>query len=485
LAQSNDRASMNNDLPFVSIGELGRLYASGEVSPVEITKLTLERIGSIDRLINSFTAVTESRALEAAAQSDRRWREGAPLGPLDGVPVSVKDTLMVEGVPHRRGSRATSSEPVGASAPAVERMLEQGAVLLGITTTPEFGAGPITISPLTGITRNPWNTAMNSGGSSGGAAASIAAGLGYAALATDAGGSTRIPAGFCGVVGMKPTGGRVPVWPANVAGNLSTPGVVTRSVTDAALVLGILAKPDVRDVECVPPPPKDWLDISAHPISGLRIAMTTDLGYARRVDPEIAAAVRRAGAVIEGLGAQVVEAHPEIDDPIRTFNTLFRSGFGYALRGFGKDQMELVGEILRDVAQKGWEVSLHAYLEAQDARRTLASAFARFFERYDLLLTPMVSVTAFAADRWVPEEFEQFDDPRAWTPFGYPVNLIQSPAITLPCAMSSSGLPIGLQIIGPRFSEVRVLALAAAYEAVRDLKIGEPAALSAASPATR
>jgi len=474
---------MNKELPFLSIGELSRLYASGDVSPIEVTKSILRRIESIDGLINSYTTVTESLALESAARSELRWRTGDPLGLLDGVPVSVKDTLMVCGVPHRRGSRATSSEPAGSSAPAVERALEQGAVLLGVTTSPEFGAGPITISPLTGVTRNPWNTAMNSGGSSGGAAASIAAGLGYAALATDAGGSIRIPAGFCGVVGMKPTGGRVPAWPANVAGNLSSPGAITRSVADAALMLGILAKPDARDVECSPPPPKDWLDLSTHRLDGLRIALSTDLGYARRVDPEIAAAVRRAGAAIEGLGAQVVESHPEIDDPIRIFNTLFKAGFGYALRGFGTDQMALIGDVLRDVAEQGRKVSLHTYLEAQDARRALAAAFARFFERFDLLLTPMVSVTACAADRWVPEEFEQFEDPRAWTPFGYPVNLIQSPAITLPCAMSDSGLPIGLQIIGPRFSEARVLALAAAYESVRGLKLGEPAALPPSSSA--
>lgn len=474
---------MTEDLPFLTIRDLGRRYAAGELSPVEVTKSILRRIESIDGQINSYTSVTASLAMEAAQRSEQRWRKGAPLGPLDGVPVSVKDTLMVRGVPHRRGSRATSAEPAAASAPAVERVLEQGAVLLGITTTPEFGAGPITISPLTGITRNPWNTAMNSGGSSGGAAASIAAGLGYAALATDAGGSIRIPSGFCGVVGMKPTGGRVPAWPANVAGNLSSPGAITRSVADAALMLGILAKPDGRDVECAPPPPQDWLDLSADTARGLRVAVSTDLGYARRVDPQIVAAVRRAGETMAGLGAEVSEAHPEIGDPIQTFNTLFRAGFGYALRGFAPDQMALVGEVLRDVAAKGQEVSLHAYLEAQDARRALAGAFARFFERFDLLLTPMVSVTAFAADRWVPEGFEDCEDPRAWTPFGYPVNLIQSPAITLPCAMSGNGLPIGLQIIGPRFAEARVLALAAAYEAARNLKLGEPAGLSAVSAA--
>ncbi|MEX0758845.1 MAG: amidase [Tistlia sp.] len=465
---------MSPSLPFLSIQQLSALYRTREVSPVEVTRQLLERISALNPQINAFVATTENRAQAAAAASEMRWRQGAPLGPLDGVPITVKDTLMVEGEPFRRGSRATSSAPVAESAPVVDRVLEQGAVLLGITTTPEFGAGPITISPLTGITRNPWDTGMNSGGSSGGAAASVAAGLCYAGLATDAGGSIRIPANFCGAVGLKATGGRVPTYPPNVAGALAVPGAITRDVADAALMLAVLAQPDARDAELAAPTQDNWLAAPAGGLKGCRVAVTTDLGYAEQVDPEVAGAVRRAAQVIAGLGAEVVEADPGVVDPIETFNTLFRSGFAYALRSFGPEQLALVGEQLRDAARRGAAIDLNTYLEAQDQRRALGRAFARFFQDYDLLLTPTTSVTAFAADRWVPESFEDRADPRAWTPFGYPVNLAQCPAITLPCGFSKAGLPIGLQIVGPRFGEATVLALAQAYEKARGIEVGAP-----------
>lgn len=454
----------------LSAAALRDRFAAGSLRPSEAVEGLLARIRRYDPVVNSFTCVTAERALAAAAESDRRWRAGRPLGPLDGMPFSAKDTLMVEGVPFRRGSRATADTLASASAPVVARVLEQGGCLLGITTTPEFGVGPITISPLTGITRNPWDTSRNSGGSSGGAAAGVAAGFSPLALATDAGGSTRIPAGFCGVVGIKPTGGRVPTWPPNVAGALSAPGVIARSVEDAVLLLETVAQPDARDVECAPPPPEGWLR-RPDGIAGLRVALSLDLGHAPRLDPEVAAAVRAAADRIAGLGVEVVEADPPIEPPLETFNTLFRAGFGYALRGFTDAQRALVGETLRDAAARGAAIGLHDYLAAQDARRDLAARFARFFQDYDLLLTPMTSVTAFAADRWVPEGFEDLGDPRAWTPFGYPVNLIQSPAVTLPCGLSSAGLPIGLQIVAPRFGEAVMLALARAYEAARDLAL--------------
>lgn len=462
---------------LLNIAELTKRYAAGMLSPREVTEVTLQRIAALDAKINSFSLVMAKQARAAASSSEVRWRAGKPLGPLDGVPVSIKDTLKVFGQPFRRGSRATSDEPANENAPVVDRVLELGAVPLGITTTPEFGAGPITISPLTGVTRNPWNITMNSGGSSGGAAASIAAGLGHAALATDAGGSIRIPSCFCGVVGMKPTGGRVPAYPPNVAGALSAPGAITRSVADAVLMLQVLARPDSRDVECLPPPPEDWLDRVDAAVTGLRVAVSIDLGYARRVDPEVAAAVRTAAQTMEALGAAVTEAYPDAGDPLPTFNTLFRAGFGYAMKALGNEQQALIGETLRQVADLGAQIPLQDYLAAQDARRSLARAYAQFFERFDLLVTPMVSVTAFEAERWVPKDFEDLEDPRAWTPFGYPVNLIQSPAITVPCGLSSTGLPIGLQIVGPRFAEATVLSMALAYERARGDSFGEPTAV--------
>lgn len=452
------------DIRFMGLDALRHAYADGTLTPVQVAETLLAAADALNPRLNCFTAVTREIALSQARASTDRWQDKAPLGPLDGIPISIKDTLMVRGIPFRRGSRATPDTPATQNAPVVDRVLEQGAVVIGITTTPEFGVGPITISPLTGITRNPWDLSKNSGGSSGGAAASVAAGLACVALATDAGGSTRIPAGFCGVVGLKPTGGRLPTYPPNVAGALSCPGVIARSVGDAAAVMDVLAQADSRDAEMADPPAAGWPDIGKIQLRALRVALTTDLGYAPRVSEEVIGRVEHAAAQLRDTGLNVERRHPEIDNPIDTFNTLFRAGFGYALRNFTDDQFAVIGDTLRAAVTKGRGISLHDYLEAQDARRALAATFARFFEEFDILLTPMTSVPAFEADRWVPESFEDMDDPRAWTPFGYPVNLIQCPAVTVPGGLSKDGLPIGLQVIGPRFGEEKVLAVAALLE---------------------
>ncbi|WP_108663190.1 amidase family protein [Acuticoccus kandeliae] len=452
---------------FATIGDLIAAYRARETTPVAVAEAVFARIEAIDCELNAMVRLTRESAMEAAAASAARWANGTPTGALDGIPITVKDTLCVAGVPFRRGSRATPETPAAADAPAVARAREAGAVIVGITTTPEFGAGPLTISPLTGATRSPWDTAMNSGGSSGGAAASVAAGYVPAALGTDAGGSIRIPAGFCGVVGLKPTGGRVPAFPPSAAGALATPAAITRTVEDAALLLSIIAAPDPRDPDALPPVAPDWLDAQDAPVAGLKVALSTDLGYAARVEPEIVAAIRAAGAMIADLGVSLSEAHPDAADPIGAYNTLFQSGFGYALRAYDADQRTLVGEHLLATADKGAAVGLHAYLGAQDARRTLARAYEDFFRRFDLLVTPMLATTGVPATEWVPPAFADLPDPRAWTPFGYPVNLAMGTAITLPIALSSEGRPIGLQIIGPRFAEGRVLQLARAIEAAR------------------
>lgn len=462
---------MTDDIAFLTASELVRQYRAGSLSPVEATNAALARIDAHNEKINAFSLVDHANALFAARQSEARWQRKEPKGLLDGVPLSVKDTLMVKGYPFRRGSLATSADPVKESAPIVASALEAGAVMLGITTTPEFGAGPITISPLTGITRNPWDFSRNSGGSSGGAAAAVAAGMGHLALATDAGGSIRIPSALCGVVGVKTTGGRIPTYPPNVAGTLSSPGPIARSVEDAALALSVIGAPDARDVEALPPEanPDYRTDLSGG-ISGLRVAFTTTLGYAPKVHPEVTAAVRIAAKQFEALGASVEEAHPNVENPIGFFLKLFRSGFAYSLRNFSPEQLALIGDQLRDVVEKGRAVSVLEYLAAQDERRALARTFQAFFQKFDLLLTPTCAVPAFTADRWTPEDFDMFEDTRAWTPFGYPFNMTQQPAVSVPCGFTTAGLPIGLQIVGARFSDRLVLRAAKAYENSRPTK---------------
>ena len=448
----------------LSVEELITAYRTKQLSPVEVTEEALNRISDYNPILNAFCHATPERALATARESEARWMRGEPVGPLDGIPVSVKDTLMVKGQPFRRGSRATSTNPVEESAPVVDHALNAGSVLLGITTTPEFGAGPVTISPLTGITRNPWNPAMTSGGSSGGAASSLAAGIGHAALATDAGGSIRIPAALCGVVGFKSTGGRLPTYPPNVAGTLSSPGAITRSVRDAAYMLDVLTQPDLRDPEMLPPASGSYLARLAVPMQPCRIAFTTDMGYAQRVDPEVVDAVVKAARHFSSLGFEVEEAHPGVAYPIDTFLNMFRPGFAYTLRNFSEEQLALVGPTLREVVEKGRTVSVIDYLTAQDQRRAYARQLQQFHARYPLLLTPAVSVPAFPAERWTPESFDDIPDTRAWTPFLSMFNLTQQPAISIPCGLTRGGLPIGLQIVGPRFADAEVLAAASLYQ---------------------
>lgn len=470
---------MKKPIALHSLEELITAFQTKALSPLEVTREALARITNYNPSLNAFCHVTEELALNAARESEARWGRGQPLGPLDGVPMTVKDTLMVKGQPFRRGSRATSGDPVGESAPVVDHALNAGAVLLGVTTTPEFGAGPVTISPLTGITRNPWDTSRTSGGSSGGAAAALAAGIGHAALATDAGGSIRIPAALCGVVGFKSTGGRVPTYPPNVAGTLSSPGALTRSVRDAAYMLDLLARPDLRDPEMLPPASGSFLEKLSKPLPRCRIAFTTDMGYAQRVDPEVAQAVRRAAAQFSALGFEVEEADPGVSYPLETFLSLFRPGFAYTLRNMSEAQLEQIGPALQEVVSKGREVSVLSYLAAQDQRRSLARQLQHFHARYPLLLTPSVSVPAFKAELWTP--FSDLEDMRAWTPFLSLFNLTQQPAISLPCGLHSQGLPIGLQIVGPRFADAEVLAAAALYEESTALNLRSPMLRGAAS----
>lgn len=435
-----------------------------ELSPLEVLRAQLERIHAHNAAINAFTLVDEEGALRAARESEERWRRGAPMGPLDGVTITVKDNLMVAGYPFRRGSRSTPQTPVKESAPIVARCLEAGAVMLGLSAMPEFGMGPVTISPLTGITRNPWNTARQAGGSSGGGAAAVAAGFATLSLASDAGGSIRIPAALNGVVGLKPSGGRVPMYPASSAGALSCNGPITHSVEDAALVLNLASRADARDPGALPSSAVDYREGLQEGVKGWRIAVSPTLGYARKVHPELVDALRRAGEAFAALGAVVEERDPGIEDPTEPYLVLLKAGFRYAMRNATAEQKALLGPAQQEILA-GADVPLNAYLAAQEHCQGLARRLQAFHQDYDLLLTPTVAWPAFAAERTYPEEFEAFPNRRAWVPFTALFNLTQQPALTVPAGLTAEGLPAGLHIVGPRFAEARVLRAAAAFEA--------------------
>ncbi len=458
------------DLTQCPAHELLQLYRSGQASPVEATQAVLARIERLNPQINAFCVVDPDAALASARASEARWQahrsSGAPVGELEGVPTTIKDLILTRGWPTLRGSRTIDPQQAwDVDAPATARLREAGAVLLGKTTTPEFGCKGETNSPATGITRNPWNTAHTPGGSSGGAAAAVAAGLGPLGVGTDGAGSVRIPAAFCGNVGLKPSFGRVPAYPLSPFGSVAHLGPHTMSVRDAALMMNVLKKPDARDWTSLPPESTDYTVGLEDGIRGLRIAYSPTLGYARNVHPEIAAAVDAGVRQLQALGAHVEQVDPGFDDPLDITTGLWFLGAHTVWSGLTPEQQAVTDPDFRAEAALGAQLSAAQVQQLNLRRGALGSHMRQFMQRYDLLVTPSVAVPAFEARPagTVPM------DPQAmlgWTPFSYPFNLTQQPAITVPCGLTSKGLPMGLQIVGPMFGDALVLRAARAFESV-------------------
>jgi aspartyl-tRNA(Asn)/glutamyl-tRNA(Gln) amidotransferase subunit A len=452
------------DVTRLSATELLGLYRRKELSPVEATRGVLAEIDARNPAINAYCLVRGDEAMAAARASERRWRAGEPAGLLDGVPTSVKDLLLTSGWPTLRGSRTIDDAgPWTVDAPAVARLREHGALLVGKTTTPEFGWKAVTDSPLTGVTRNPWDLSRTAGGSSGGAAAAVASGLGPLAVGTDGAGSIRIPASFCGIVGLKPTHGRVPVYPPSPFGTLSHVGPMTRTVADAALLLDVLGSPDSRDPLGLDRPAPVVGELAPARVRGLRVAYSPALGYAE-VDPEVAAAVRNAVAALESAGARVTVADPGFASPIATLNVLWYAGAAAIVDDVPTGRRHLIDPGLAEAAAEGLRYSALDYVQALRERAELGIAMGAFHETYDLLVTPTEPIVAFAAGAEVPEGSAEPRWP-SWTPFTYPFNLTHQPAATVPCGFSAAGLPIGVQVVGARHADSLVLSACAAIEA--------------------
>lgn len=444
---------------------LVRLYAAGEASPVEAAAAVLDRITATDPAVNAFCLVEAGAALDQARASEERWRRGEPSGLVDGVPCTVKDLLLMKGGPTLRGSLAVSpDQPWTEDAPSVARLREHGAVFVGRTTTPEFGWKGVTDSPLTGITGNPWDPSRTAGGSSGGAAAAVALGAGPLALGTDGGGSVRIPAAFSGVFGLKPTYGRVPLFPASPFGTLAHVGPMTRDAADAALMMDVICGPDCRDWSALAPPPAGFraaLADGAEGVRGLRIAYSPSFGGAVAVDPEIAALVERAVGVLEELGAEVERADPAPGllggpEPLEAYHTLWFTGAAKVVQHFTDGQRARLDPGLREAVAAGARTSALEYLGAVQVRASLGAVTGRFHETYALLVTPTLPIAAFGAGRNVPRG----SDERwwtSWTPFTYPFNLTQQPAASVPCGLTREGLPVGVQLVGARHDDALVL----------------------------
>jgi len=457
---------MAETLADLSAETLLDLYRAGQASPVEATRAVLERIDLLNDRLNAFRLVDGERALADARRSEERWSKGEANGLLDGVPVSVKDVFPTKGLSTLWGSKLVPPDQTwDEDAPAVARLREAGAVLIGKTNTSEFHWKTVTDSPLTGITRNPWNPVLTPGGSCGGAVVAVATGMGPLALGTDGGGSIRVPASFTGVFGLKPTFGRVPQYPAGAFGTMAHVGPIARSVADAALLLTVIAGPDVRDAWALPYDGRDYRTDLAAGVRGLRLAFSPDLGYAT-VDAEIARVVADAVRVFVDLGATVEEVSPGFTDARASFETLGFPGIAQSLSRFSDEQKKQMDPGLVAVADEGGRVGIMDYMAADRTRQDMARLMNRFHQTYDLLLTPTVPIAAFAAGRDVPDPARQ----RRWTewaPFSYPFNLTRQPAASLPAGFTADGRPVGLQVVGPLYGETLVLGAARAFEVAR------------------
>lgn len=459
---------------LLTASELVAAYSARELSPVEATKAALEAIERRDGTLNSYCLVDAEGALEQAKASEERWRESNPIGWLDGVPASIKDMFLTKDWPTLRGSRCIEQDQVwDVDSPVTARMRENGLVILGKVTTPELGWKATTDSPLCGVTRNPWDPTRTAGGSSGGSAAAIAAGMGELSVGTDAGGSVRIPASFCGIVGFKPTYGRIPMYPASPFGPLAHAGPMARSVDDIALMMDVLAMRDHRDPNALAPLTASYREALLRDVRGINVAYSPTLGYVD-VHPEIEAAVSRSVAALQEAGLYVEETDPGFTDPAEPFEVLWATGASKWLKKFPEGSADKVDRGLRALWDKGVGYSAMDFLQAQEERAALGILMGEFHTRFDVLITPMMPIQPFEAGHDVPPG-GPYRNWWEWTRFSYPFNLTQQPAISVPVGFDSDGLPIGLQIVGPRHSDDLVLAVAAFVQEIQPWPHDRPA----------
>ena len=458
---------MSDDLCFASATEVSGRIRKKELSPVDLTESLLERIDTCNDRVNAFTEVTADLAREMAERAERALAAGDELGPLHGVPVTIKDLHDLEGHPIEQGSHSQIGQVSRMDAPVTGRLKAAGAVVLGKTTTSEFGWSGVSRNPLTGSTHNPWKHGHNAGASSAGAGAAAAAGFGPLHQGSDGAGSIRMPSHFCGVFGFKPTWGLVPHLPVRNNDQVSHVGPITRTVADAALFLNATAGVHPFDHTSLTTPPPNYLQGLDIDVNGLRIAYSPDLGHAR-VDADVAGLVEAGAGAFASFGCSVEEVSPAWgpDGPEigRFLWAVHESPLAVHLEGW-EDRMDpgLVACI-----REGCGHSAATYLAMRARKLAYVEAMHRFMADWDLLLTPSVAVAAFPVERLQPEGWPQHPwDWLQWSPFCYPFNLSGLPAASVPCGFTPEGVPVGLQIVGRRAADGLVLRAAATFERAR------------------
>ncbi len=448
--------------------ELAALIRRKKVSPVEVLDAVLGRIERLNPKLNAFVTLTAAEARRDAKAAERALgRKGTKLGPLHGVPFSVKDLVITKGVRTTFGTPLYRDNVPAEDAPMVERLKAAGAILLGKTNTPTFGWIGATHNLLFGPTRNPWNLGRTPGGSSGGASAAAAAGLGPLHVGTDGGGSIRIPASFAGIYGLKASFGRIPAYPASGAWSLSHIGPMTRTVADAALMLQVTAGPDERDQTSLPAARVDYVKGLAGGVKGLRIAWSDDLGFAEAVDPEVRDLCTKAAHAFRELGGRVEPVRPGWPSPHACWSEIFCGGIATRMAPYLDRESEIDPGLYR-IIESTLKNPPTKYVQAWFDRLAWWEHPRRLFETYDLLLTPTIACPPFAIGLDNPTEIAgKAVPPYGWIPFTYPFNMTGQPAASVPCGFTRDGLPVGLQIVGRRFDDATVLRASAAFERAR------------------
>ena len=454
---------------FLSAAELAERYGKRTLSPVELLDVILARAEIVQQRLNPFRTINAERAREAARASEHRWAAGKPLSPLDGVPVAIKDNQAVAGEPRTAGSRALARVPPAVEdAPHVARLREAGAVFYARTTMPDLAWKAVNDSPLSGITRNPWNPALTPGGSSGGSAVAVATGCGPIATGSDGGGSIRIPAAFTGIYGIKPTSGRVPG--IGESPDFSAIGPLTRSVADAALALSVMCRPDRNDPIAAALSVPDFVAEAGRGVAGLRVAVSATCGYAD-TDPTRLGPLDEAACMLADAGARVERADPPIWNIRRAYVTLCEAAFAGVVASMSPEQKALLDPGLIETACRGMMTSAAIGWQAELERVRLIQAFAAFFNHYDLLLTPCVPIAPFTAGHGInTPDASAYPEWYDWTPYTWVFNAAKLPAASCPWGLNAAGLPQAVQLAATHFREDLVLRASAVLEATMPVR---------------
>jgi aspartyl-tRNA(Asn)/glutamyl-tRNA(Gln) amidotransferase subunit A len=452
------------DLGFLPATDVAELIRTKQLSPVEYMRALLTRIEALEPKINAFVHLAADQAMDAARHAEAKLMSGERIGRLHGVPVTIKDLAITKDMPTQSGSLIMQGHQPTEDTPVVPRLKDEGAIILGKTTTSEFGWTGVSHSPLTGITHNPWKFGYNAGASSAGAGAAAAAGFGPLHQGSDGAGSIRMPSHFCGVFGLKPSFGRVPYYPVSTADMTSHMGPMTRSVADGALLLEVMSGPHPLDYTSLEAGPAAYQARLHEGIKGKRIAYSPDLGVAR-VDPDVAALVNAAAMRFSELGATVEEVPTPWAAPGPELIRFFWSAHMTRLQPYLEKWETRMDPGLVACIKASNNVSVADYQLARERKMPYIAGIHRWFEDWDFLLTPTVSVAAFPAEKLMPDHWPRHDwDWVSWAEFSYPFNMSWNPAASVPCGFTADGLPVGLQIVGKRFDDLGVLQASAAFE---------------------